>query len=458
MSKGSEGIVVEALPRVCLHDVPTNIMVSGCPPSTPVTITMDTHNDEGKKFNTHAHFVCDDNGSVDVSHSESVGGSYTGIFPAGLFSTLKEFPFKGTRLQKLDPTKPWKMEVRVYKGHVSLEECDAETVKEVASTTLVRFVMAPGVKRIMVREGRVRGALFLPQGTGPFPAVIDVFGGFGGLREYRAAILASRGFACLALAYFKFEDLPETMDKLELDYFEEAVEIVLAQPEVIPDRCAVVSSSKGSDVALAMAIYLDKVKAVVTIGGVLAKMGTTLMYKGHQLWQGTSMKSIMTIDWKLRFIQRESAVREMYRPDNSLMVPCETAPLDTYFLFIAGDQDTTHSKYGVEGMAQRLKAHGREAQCRTIIYPRAGHIIEPPFNTSSDHSTYTIPDNKGLLLWIVKWFIKEFVIYWGGEPQATCDAQVDYWHQVQKFLNLHARDSSAWYQQHLQSSLTNNLQ
>lgn len=69
---------------------------------------------------------------------------------------------------------------------MSLEQCVAGTLKEVASTELVRLVMAPGVRRIMIREGRVRGALFLPPGTGPFPAVIDVFGGFGGLREYRA--------------------------------------------------------------------------------------------------------------------------------------------------------------------------------------------------------------------------------------------------------------------------------
>lgn len=49
MNKEYEGVVVQAQPQVCLHDVPTKIMVSGCPPSTPVTITMDTYNDQGKK-------------------------------------------------------------------------------------------------------------------------------------------------------------------------------------------------------------------------------------------------------------------------------------------------------------------------------------------------------------------------------------------------------------------------
>lgn len=265
-----------------------------------------------------------------------------------------------------------------------------------------------------------------------------------------SAILASRGFACLALAYFKYDDLPETLDKLELDYFEEAVDIVLARPEVIPDRCGVVSSSKGSDLALAMSIHLDKVKAVVTIGGLLAKLMTTLTYKNKELWHGHKMDDITMVDEEGRMVWKKSAAQELYQPGNPLMVPCETAPQDTYFLLISGDQDTCHSKYGVEAMAQRLRAHGREAQCRTIIYPGAGHIIEPPYNTSSDHSSYDLAgdqSSKGRT---------HLVIYWGGEPRAACHAQEDYWNQIRDFLNLHARDRSTWYQEYLLRSLTDN--
>lgn len=241
------------------------------------------------------------------------------------------------------------------------------------------------------------------------------------------------------------------MDKLELDYFEEAVDIVLARPEVIPDRCAVLSSSKGSDLALAMAIHLDKVKAVVTIGGMLAKLGTTVMYRSKELWHGDKLDNTFMYDEKDRMVSRKSTMQEIYQPENSLMVPCETAPKDTYFLLISGDLDTCHSKFGVEAMAQRLKTHGREAQCRTIIYPGAGHIIEPPYNTSSDHSSYELPadhpSSKDRT---------HMVVYWGGEPRATCQAQEDYWHQVRAFLNLHARDRSTWYQEYLLHSLKSN--
>lgn len=70
-------------------------------------------------------------------------------------------------------------------------------------------------------------------GKGPFPGVIDIFGGIGGLTEFRASLLASRGFATLALAYFGYEDLPCVLGPIDLEYFEEAAELLLKHPKVL---------------------------------------------------------------------------------------------------------------------------------------------------------------------------------------------------------------------------------
>lgn len=104
-------------------------------------------------------------------------------------------------------------------------------------------------------------------------------------------MFASRGFASLALAYFRYDDLPEGFDLLELEYFEEAMEFLLAQARVVPDGCAVISISRGCEISLAMGILLDKVKAVVCISGLITAVFTTLMY--HET---TFSKSIMTLD------------------------------------------------------------------------------------------------------------------------------------------------------------------
>lgn len=59
-----------------------------------------------------------------------------------------------------------------------------------------------------------------------------MFGGIGGLVEFRASLLAAHGFAVLALAYFAYEDLPKQMQEVDLEYFEEAANLLLAHPKV----------------------------------------------------------------------------------------------------------------------------------------------------------------------------------------------------------------------------------
>lgn len=60
-----------------------------------------------------------------------------------------------------------------------------------------------------------------------------MFGIIGGLTEFRASLLASHGFAVLALAYFAYEGLPDKLLETDLEYFEEAADFLLAHPKVV---------------------------------------------------------------------------------------------------------------------------------------------------------------------------------------------------------------------------------
>ena len=62
------------------------------------------------------------------------------------------------------------------------------------------------------QQGRIRGTLFIPPGSGPFPAVINIYGGHlkGSTVEVKPAVLASRGFVTLALSFFGVDDLPKS--------------------------------------------------------------------------------------------------------------------------------------------------------------------------------------------------------------------------------------------------------
>ena len=81
---------------------------------------------------------------------------------------------KGLRLAKKDVTKPYVIQLNCFKGHLSPEEGFVNFLKRtdlqpIVSSSLEKTYIANGVQRIPVREGRVRGTLFLPPVNGPFP-------------------------------------------------------------------------------------------------------------------------------------------------------------------------------------------------------------------------------------------------------------------------------------------------
>uniref|UniRef100_UPI0009B4B190 LOW QUALITY PROTEIN: acyl-coenzyme A thioesterase 1-like n=1 Tax=Monopterus albus TaxID=43700 RepID=UPI0009B4B190 len=108
-------------------------------------------------------------------------------------------------LRKINVLTPYTVQISLLEGHVSPSEAQGT---ELATVTTERWYIAPGVRRIDIRQNGVVGTLFLPPGPGPFPAMLDLWGMSGGLTEYRAALIASRGYASLALAFLGHKDLP----------------------------------------------------------------------------------------------------------------------------------------------------------------------------------------------------------------------------------------------------------
>ena len=86
----------------------------------------------------------------------------------GLIWSMRQAPGrrKGIRLLKRDVTVPYDIIVNCFDGHVIPRET---SLQPLSSGTFQKSYMADGVKRVPVREGRIRGMLFLPPGDGPFP-------------------------------------------------------------------------------------------------------------------------------------------------------------------------------------------------------------------------------------------------------------------------------------------------
>ena len=62
--------------------------------------------------------------------------------------------------------------------------------------------------------------------------MIELLGASGGLKEFKASLLASHGFAALALAYVAYDDIQEFPPFIEMEYFEEAANWLSNHPKV----------------------------------------------------------------------------------------------------------------------------------------------------------------------------------------------------------------------------------
>ncbi|XP_050831354.1 acyl-coenzyme A amino acid N-acyltransferase 2 isoform X2 [Serinus canaria] len=384
---GCTMVEVTVTPQSSLADRPVQIRVRGLSPSQLVTLRAWLKDEQGECFQSRAFFRADGAGEVDPGLHAALGGSYSGVWPMGLFWFLQpDTLFR--RLVKRDVAgSPFRVRLEVLDG-LSLGTDPRE--QPLASCEAERWYVGPGVQRVPVREGRVRGALFLPPGPGPFPGVIDLFGGAGGLIEFRAGLLASRGFAVLALAFFAYDDLPRVLAQLDLEYFEEAAQLLLRHPKVV---------------------------ATVWINGTSFLYGNPLVYKELRI-PAIPYYTERILFTEVGAIDNSAIFADPRDPAcHASAIPVER--IRGKVLFVVGEADRSfNSKLFAELALARMPPESGQI----LSYPGAGHLIEPPGSPLCSNSAIRGTPKP---------------VAWGGEPQPHARAQEHSWQEILQFLELH---------------------
>nr|XP_030130219.3 acyl-coenzyme A thioesterase 1 isoform X1 [Taeniopygia guttata] len=397
-----------------LFDEPLAIAVQGLGPRQQVTLRTSLRDETGELFQASAHYQAGDDGELDLARCPALpGGSFSGLEPMGLLWAMQpQKPF--WRLVKRDVQSPFLLQLEVFEGH------GERRGRLLAQAQHERAFLRDGVRRVPVREGRIRATLFLPTGSGPFPGIIDLYGAGGGLPEYRACLLANHGFAVLALAFYSYEDLPKAMKEFHLEYFEEAVNYMLQHTQVKGPGIGLLGHSKGGDLCVSMASFLKGITATALINGSVANVGAVLRYKDIIIPPlGINPKRIKVGKSGIADII-DALNSPLEGPDQQSFIPLEKA--ECCFLFIVGQDDHNWKSefFAVEG-SKRLQAHGKEKP-EIVCYPGAGHYIEPPFFPMCAASMHSLLGKP---------------VMWGGEPKAHCEAQIDAWQQIQAFFRKH---------------------
>lgn len=395
-----------------------HIKITGLRASQPVILRGSTTDSEGRLWQSYAGFYADVRGEVDLSKQAPANGTYAGIDVMGLISSMNL------------PNPDFNRARFTYKRAESLTfkfslEIESKTITE---TEITRHFMRPGIIMRSIREQGLVGTFFSPSEQGNFPGVLVLGGSEGGLSsENVAAIIASRGFATLALAYFAAEGLPESLEEIPLEYFKKAIDWMQQQNLVKRNGLIIVGTSKGAEAALLLASQYKEIRAVV--GYVPSNVAWSCICNSPN-------KSSWSLNGKsIPFVPQDRdptynppsgfpltpAINYIFRSKNSAAVRKAEIPVEKIngpILLISGKEDKLwHSYLMSQLIMARLKKLGHHFADQHLAYDNAGHLIGKAYLPSG--STLGAGGRMET----------------GGTVAGNAHAQKDSWERVLKFLN-----------------------
>ncbi|XP_036433189.1 peroxisomal succinyl-coenzyme A thioesterase-like isoform X2 [Colossoma macropomum] len=404
-------------PTRALVDEELKVIVRNLSPRQEVTLHCVHQSEDKDVWEAFGHYISDEHGTITVAKNASMGGTYKGVESMGLMWSMRPVPGSrpGLRLRKKDVLSPMFFHISVYDGHITQ---GFSQLTALVTRVIERWYMAPGVQRVSLQEKGVQGTLFIPPGPGPFPGLLDMWGGGRGLVEYRAALLASHGFVSLALEYLSSDEL--NISTIDVSYFETAYQILQSHAMVQRDRLALFGLSFGSAIALSMAAYskIIKPRCCVCISGSHATPVQTTVLEAVQ-------EISKKID-KVRIEDNQIIWRDIMLPipaDPSMKVHVGQIKCPV-LLVNGGDDQNWPAVESAEDMVRIMEKAGNLHLLQVLTYPGAGHLIEPPYTPHHRASNFVLGKDKVVMLW-------------GGQPKPHADAQEDSWEKILAFLRQH---------------------
>jgi dienelactone hydrolase len=402
-----------------LMDAPSGLRITRCTPGAPVEVICST-DVNGAVHESRSVFVADEAGTVDVARHPSVGGSYRGIDPFGLWWSAG--PGRPAPPRQLGAPVVSHIEVRCNRRSLAAE--------------MSRDWLVPGASAQRVSESGIHGLFCRPAGPGPFPGVVAFGGSGGGLGPAAtwAPALASRGLAALAISYFREPGLPNALVGIEVEVVERAARWLLTRPDVRPPTISVIGQSRGSELALLAGAFLPEVRGVVGIApsGVVwpALDGSGPVDKPAWTFRGEPFpympigaEASVANTWTR---QGPVALRPAFDEGlrrltvgHEAVIPVER--IDGPVLLISGRDDTMWPSTPMSEIAEcRAAASGRPHLVSHLSYDAAGHMC------AGVPGLPVIIDARHPLTGVEYSF--------GGTRSGNARARIDSWPQIVEFL------------------------
>ncbi|SFJ63208.1 acyl-CoA thioesterase/bile acid-CoA:amino acid N-acyltransferase family protein [Thermoflavimicrobium dichotomicum] len=378
---------IQILRKTTMIDEKINIVLSGCLPHQEVELHAQTLDDFGRIWSSHAVFMTDQEGQIDLSLSSPIQGSYTSSDSMGMFwSMTLQQPKQGPPYFIKGSTKPQSFTFQLKANHQIVAE----------QTFLVEFVSED--VEVSIIENPFVGKYFRPRHKENLPTLLVMGGSPGGLywSEQVASLLASKGYATLALAYLDYEGkhgLPSQFTEIPLNYFMQAADWIKKQPET-QDKIGLVGISKGGELSLLLASrFLSNVKAIVSFVPSSHVFAGFSMGRGlHQSSWSYNEKPVTFIpypetdidftNWKnplsLRELHEQAFLQATEQQIKQARIPIEKA--NCPILLISTQTDATWPSYEMcQTMTQILEEHSYPFEVKHLSFAHASHVFSIPY-------------------------------------------------------------------------------
>lgn len=421
---------VDVTPSKPLYDEQVEITASGLEPGAEATVRARMPLPSGV-WESSATFEVRSDGTLDLTEQAPVRGDYEGVRPMGPF---------------------WSMSHEVEERRATREDDVDATVaavtvelfgEPVARTEVERRFSPENVDRVRLDHDELVGELYRPEGERPHPTVLLVGGSEGGLPPWKPArLLAARGYAVLALAYFGTDDLPDTLDGIPLEYFETAVDWLAEEDATRSEPLGVMGWSRGGELALLLGAEFPEIRTVVayapsgvvfqgipdgfeSAGSAWERDGGPVPYVPYEFGVG------FTLELLWRWLRGEPlGLRPVYEAGVEAAaeetIAEATIPVEQVggpVLLVSGDDDRMWDAESLsERVIERLDERDYDHEYEHLCYDDAGHGIGVPYHPTTEKDT-------------AGEFVPRLPLALGGTPAATARADADSWERVREVLD-----------------------
>lgn len=398
--------LIEIKPESTLADEVVKIQVVGLVPGQTVTLRASLNDDLEQHWESYATFRSDGNGIVDVTTQVPMSGTYHIADPMGLFWSM---------LPNV-PGRDYPIFANFNTNSIPVTVAAEINNEQIATATINRIRLQNDINSVPVSEEGLVGQFYSPKGMGPYAALLILGGSSGNADIRKAALLASHGYATLALDYFGGPGLPRELSEIPLEYFETAIAWLKSQDVADKNRIGVLGTSRGGELALLLGATFPELKAVVgyvpsgTVWGNLTS--TSIGERAAWTYQGKPVPFATVRD--------PGSI-------NAAIIPVEK--INGPILLLSGKDDQVWpSAYLSEIAVARLKEYNHPYSYEHLSYEDAGHLIGLPYwPTTMNQVTHPVTGAK---------------LVFGGTARGNAFASTDAWARVLEFLENNLRNST----------------